>query len=91
MLLESTGAPISRPSHSELWSRLVEGEYDVMGRIQARIERDGPGSRSLRFGMWVQPSVTGKTPSLQAHTKVESPACFGDTAVVRSNNYRLLT
>ncbi|PVH91397.1 hypothetical protein DM02DRAFT_620557 [Periconia macrospinosa] len=56
-----------------------------MGRIQARIECDGPGSRSLRFGMWVQPTVTGKTPSLQAHT-VESLACFGDAAVVRSNN-----
>ncbi|PVH91035.1 hypothetical protein DM02DRAFT_620737 [Periconia macrospinosa] len=36
-------------------------------------------------------SVIGATPSLQAHTKVESPACFGDTAVVRSNDQRLLT
>ncbi|PVH92274.1 hypothetical protein DM02DRAFT_620039 [Periconia macrospinosa] len=35
-------------------------------------------------------SVTGAMPSLQAHT-VESPACFGDTAVVRSNDQRLLT
>jgi len=36
-------------------------------------------------------SVTGATPSLQAHTKVERPCMFGDTAVVRSNDQRLLT
>ncbi|PVH93094.1 hypothetical protein DM02DRAFT_249885 [Periconia macrospinosa] len=54
MLLESTGAPISRPSRSELQSRLVEGEYDVMGGIQAKIERGGPGNRSLHFDKWVE-------------------------------------
>lgn len=37
-LLESTGAPTPRPSRSELEFRLVEGKYDVMGRIEAKIE-----------------------------------------------------
>ncbi|PVH91004.1 hypothetical protein DM02DRAFT_376999 [Periconia macrospinosa] len=36
-------------------------------------------------------SVTGATPSLQVHTKMESPAHFNDSAVVRSNDQRLLT
>jgi len=47
-----------------------------MGRIQAKIERGGPGIRSLCFGKWVQPSVTGETPWLQARTKVERLCMF---------------
>lgn len=39
MLLESNGVPISKPSRNELESRLAEGEYNVIGRIQAKIER----------------------------------------------------
>jgi len=35
-------------------------------------------------------SVTGETPSLQAHTEVEGLTCLSNTTVVRSNNQRLL-
>jgi hypothetical protein len=41
-----------------------------MERIQAKIECGG------RFGKWVQLSVTGETPPLQAHTKVEKLCTF---------------
>lgn len=73
----SLPAPIPRLRSSELQSHLVEGGHGVIGSLQAKIERGGPGNQRLRSDKWAQPSVTGEAPSLQAHTNVEGLCMFG--------------
>jgi hypothetical protein len=71
MLHEPTRPPTLIPSRSELYSRLVERVYDMMGRMQVEIERAGPGNKGLRLGTWVSLSVTGKISSLQVNLEME--------------------